>query len=199
MGEVNLVKQALFGNGQAPVPPTTLPKWAPFMEALRDRSIPLAIHADLGHDEEPTRYLPLMEDVLRLYPDNTIVWVHMGLSRELVEIDAARHVRIVKSLLDRYPKLLVDIAWRVLDDVYFLDPANRALYVSFLNEYSDRILPGTDFLASRDKHIDVYRTELQVTSRILRDLNDTAFRNIALGQNYFRLLDLDYTAPPVCQ
>ena len=199
MGEVNLVKQALFGNGRAPVPPTTLPKWAPFMEALRDRSIPLAIHADLGHDEEPTRYLPLMEDVLRLYPDNTIVWVHMGLSRELVEIDAARHVRIVKSLLDRYPKLLVDIAWRVLDDVYFLDPANRALYVSFLNEYSDRILPGTDFLASRDKHIDVYRTELQVTSRILRDLNDTAFRNIALGQNYFRLLDLDYTAPPVCQ
>ena len=126
MGEVNLVKQALFGNGRAPVPPTTLPKWAPFMEALRDRSIPLAIHADLGHDEEPTRYLPLMEDVLRLYPDNTIVWVHMGLSRELVEIDAARHVRIVKSLLDRYPKLLVDIAWRVLDDVYFLDPATLA-------------------------------------------------------------------------
>ena len=199
MGEVNLVKQALYGNGRAPVSLTTLPKWAPFMEALRDRSIPLAIHADLGHDEEPTRYLPLMEDVLRLYPDNTIVWVHMGLSRELVKIDAAQHVRIVKSLLDRYPKLLVDIAWRVLDDAYFSDPDNRALYVSFLNEYSERILPGTDFLASRDKDLDVYRTELQVTSRILRDLDDTAFRNIALGQNYFRLLDLDYTAPPVCQ
>ena len=199
MGEVNLVKQALFGNGRTPVSLTTLPKWAPFMEALRDRSIPLAIHADLGHDEEPTRYLPLMEDVLRLYPDNTIVWVHMGLSRELVEIDAAQHVRIVKSLLDRYPKLLVDIAWRVIDDAYFSDPDNRALYVSFLNEYSERILPGTDFLASRDKDIDVYRAELQVTSRILRDLDDTAFWNIALGQNYFRLLDLDYTAPPVCQ
>ena len=199
MGEVNLVKQALFGNGRTPVSLTTLPKWAPFMEALRDRSIPLAIHADLGHDEEPTRYLPLMEDVLRLYPDNTIVWVHMGLSRELVEIDAAQHVRIVKSLLDRYQKLLVDIAWRVIDDAYFSDPDNRALYVSFLNKYSERILPGTDFLASRDKDIDVYRTELQVTSRILRDLDDTAFWNIALGQNYFRLLDLDYTAPPVCQ
>ena len=199
MGEVNLVKQALFGNGRAPVSLTTLPKWAPFMEALRDRSMPLSIHADLGHDEEPTRYLPLMEDVLRLYPDNTIVWVHMGLSRELVKIDAAQHVRIVKSLLDRYPKLLVDIAWRVIDDAYFSDPDNRALYVSFLNEYSERILPGTDFLASRDKDLDVYRTELQVTSRILRDLDATAFRNIALGQNYFRLLDLDYTAPPVCQ
>ena len=181
MGEVNLVKQALFGNGRAPVSLTTLPKWAPFMEALRDRSIPLAIHADLGHDEEPTRYLPLMEDVLRLYPDNTIVWVHMGLSRELVKIDAAQHVRIVKSLLDRYPKLLVDIAWRVLDDAYFSDPDNRALYVSFLNEYSERILPGTDFLASRDKG-SIARS---CRPRILR-LDDTAFRNIALGQNYFR-------------
>ena len=198
MGEVNLVKQALFGNGREPVGMATLTEWAAFVEALRERSIPLAIHADLGHDEEPTRYLPLMEEVLRLYPDNAIVWVHMGLSRELVEMNATRHIRIISALLDRYPKLMVDIAWRVLDDAYFSDPDTRARYVSFLNEHSERILPGTDFLASRDKDIDVYRTELQSTSRILRDLDDTAFRNIALGQNYFRLLDLDYTAPPVC-
>ncbi len=102
------------------------------------------------------------------------------------------------SLLDRYPKLMLDISWRVLDDAYFSNPDQRALYVPFLNDYSERLLPGTDFLASRDKNIDVYRTELQITSRILRDLNDTAFQNIALGQNYFRLLGLDYTAPPVC-
>ena len=169
------------------------------MEALRERDIPLAIHADLGNDEEPTRYLPLMEEVLRLYPDNAIVWVHMGLSRELVNMNAVQHIRIMSALLDRYSKLLLDISWRVLDDAYFSDPDNRTLYASFLNEYSERILPGTDFLASSDKDIAVYRTELQITSRILRDLNDTAFRNIALGQNYFRLLDLDYTAPPVCQ
>ncbi len=199
MGEINLVKQALFGNGRAPVPLATLLRWAPFMEALRERDIPLAIHADLGNDEEPTRYLPLMEEVLRLYPDNAIVWVHMGLSRELVNMNAVQHIRIMSALLDRYSKLLLDISWRVLDDAYFSDPDNRTLYASFLNEYSERILPGTDFLASSDKDIAVYRTELQITSRILRDLNDTAFRNIALGQNYFRLLDLDYTAPPVCQ
>ena len=71
-------------------------------------------------------------------------------------------------------------------------------YVPFLNEYSERVLPGTDFLASRDKDIEVYRTELYVTSRINRYLNDNAFRNIALGQNYFRLLGLDHMAPQVC-
>ena len=198
MGEVNLVKQAFFSNGRGPVPMAVLTEWANFMETLRERDIPLAIHADLGNDENPIRYLPLMQEVLRLYPNNTIIWVHMGLSRELVDMDAAQHIQTMMLLLDRYPKLMLDISWRVIDDVYFSQPDKRALYVAFLNDYSERILPGTDFLASRDKGIDVYRTELHVTSRILRDLNDAAFRNIALGQNYFRLLSLDYTAPPVC-
>ena len=198
MGEVNLVKQALFANGRKPVPMATLAEWAAFMTVLREQDIPLALHADLGNDEEPTKYLPLLEEVLRLYPDNVIIWMHMGLSRELVKMDVAQHIQIMSSLLDRYPKLMMDISWRVIDDAYFSVPEHRVRYVSFLNDYSERILPGTDFLASADKDFDVYRTELQVTSRILRSLNGVAFRNIALGQNYFRLLNLDYTAPPVC-
>ena len=198
MGEVNLVKQAVFPNGRRPVPEEVLAEWAPFMETLRERGMPLAIHSDLGHDDDPTLYLSLMEEVLRLYPDNRIVWMHMGLSRELAEMDPHRHVAIMRSMLDRYPRLMLDISWRVIDDAYFSDAARRAVYVPFLNEYSERILPGTDFLASREKDVEVYRTELRVTSRILGHLDDAAFRNIALGENYFRLLGLDYTAPRVC-
>jgi hypothetical protein len=199
MGEVNLVKQAVFANARRPVPEDVLDEWTPFMEVLRERGMPLAIHADLGNDEDPILYLPLMEEVLRLYPDNDIVWVHMGLSRELTRMAPAEHVAIMTSMLDRHPRLMLDISWRVLDDAYFSDPEARAAYLPFLNEYSERVLPGTDFLASRDKSFEVYRTELEVTSRILRYLDDTAFRNIALGQNYFRLLGLDYTAPRVCE
>ena len=198
MGEVNLVKQALFANGQEPVPMATLADWAAFMTVLQERGIPLALHVDLGNDEEPTKYLPLLEEVLRLYPDNVIIWMHMGLSRELVKMDVAQHIQIMSSLLNRYPKLMLDISWRVIDDAYFSVPEHRVRYASFLNDHSERVLPGTDFLASGDKDFEVYRTELQVTSRILRSLNDVAFRNIALGQNYFRLLNLDYKAPPVC-
>ena len=198
MGEVNLVKQALFGNGHEPVPMAKITEWAAFMKVLRARNIPLAMHADLGNDEAPTRYLPLIKEVLRLYPDNKIVWMHMGLSRELVDMNVSQHIQIVKSLLDHYPNLMLDISWRALDDHYFSSPDALALYVPFLNEYSERILPGTDFLASRDKNFEVYRTELHVTSQVNRYLNDNAFRNIALGQNYFRLLGLDFMAPPVC-
>ncbi len=198
MGEVNLVKQALFGNGRQAVSLAAIDGWSPFMQVLRERHIPLAIHSDLGNDDEPTKYLAWMQKVLDLHPDNAIIWMHLGLSRELVNMDAAQHIQIMQSLLDRHPNLMLDISWRVIDDRYFSDPEKRALYVAFLNAYSERVLPGTDFVASDNKDFAVYQEELQVTSRINRYLNDTAFRNIALGQNYFRLLNLDYTAPAVC-
>ena len=198
MGEVNLVKQAQFANDHEPVPAAAIAEWVPFMDLLRERNIPLAIHSDLGNDDEPTRYVPLMEEVLRLYPDNAIVWMHMGLSRELTTMDAEQHVELLTSMLELHPNLLLDISWRVLDDAYFSQPEARAEYIPLLNRYSERILPGTDFLASSDKDLEVYRTELDITSRILGYLDDEAFRNIALGENYFRLLDLDYTAPRIC-
>jgi hypothetical protein len=198
MGEVNMVKQALFNNGHKPVSRGELAQWGPFMKVLRQRDIQLAIHADLGNDENPTKFLPLIEEMLRLYPDNKIVWMHMGLSKELANIDAALHIQTMKSLLDRFPNLMMDLSWGVIDDHYFSKPDKRALYVPFLNEYSERFLPGTDFVASANKSFEVYREELRVTSRINRYLDDNAFRNIALGQNYFRLLGLDYTALPVC-
>ena len=198
MGEVNLVKQAQFANDHEPVPAAAIGEWTPFMDTLRERGIPLAIHSDLGNDDDPTRYVPLMEEVLRQYPDNAIVWVHMGLSRELTTMDAAQHIELLASMLDRHPGLLLDVSWRVLDDAYFSQPEARAAYIPLLNRHSERILPGTDFLASGDKDLEVYRTELDVTSRIFSYLDDEAFRNIALGENYFRLLDLEYEAPPIC-
>lgn len=198
MGEVNVVKQAIFGNGHTAVSSEAIAEWEPFMAKLRERDIPLALHLDLGNDEEPLKYLPLMEEALSLYPDNKIVWVHMGLSLQLKDIPAREHIRVMESLLDRYPNLMLDIAWRVIDDHYFSKEDQLPEYVAFLNEYSERVLPGTDFLASGNKDFAVYKEELEVTSRINRHLDDEAFRNIALGQNHFRLLKLDYEAPPVC-
>lgn len=198
MGEVNLVKQALFANAHRAVPLEAIAAWEPFMKRLRERNIPFAVHSDLGHDGEPMQYLPWIEEVLRLYPDNPIVWMHLGLSRELTRIDPGVHLGVLRRLLDRYPALMVDISWRVIHDNVFSRPELRAAYLPFIEEYSTRILPGSDFLASADKNFDVYSEELRVTSDILADLSDEAFRNIALGENYFRLLGLDYIAPEIC-
>ncbi len=198
MGEVNLVKQAMYQNDVADVADSMPPLWAPFMATLRQRGIPLSIHADLGDNDEPLKHLPLVERVLDLYPENKIVWVHMGLSLQLTELDPARHVELLKRLLDQRPNLFLDISWRIVHDHYFAEAEKRAPYVALFNAYSDRILPGTDFLASRNKNFETYKEELAVTSSINQHLSDEAFRNIALGGNYARLLNLDYEAPEIC-
>ncbi|MBT2212851.1 amidohydrolase family protein [Actinomadura sp. NEAU-AAG7] len=198
MGEVNLIKQALLPNKHDPADMKDIGRWAPFMKILRERSIPLTLHSDLGSDAEPTKYLPLMREVLRRYPNNKIVWAHMGLSKELKTMPAEQHIETVEQLVEAHPNLTLDISWRVLYDQYFKDPANRKLYVEFFNRHPTRVIPGTDFVASRDKNFEVYKEELEITSDVNKDLDDEAFRDIALGQNYFRLLSIKDEAPEIC-
>ncbi|MFI3156290.1 MAG: amidohydrolase family protein [Methylococcaceae bacterium] len=198
MGEVNLIKQALIPNHHVPATRENIEQWSDFMALLKERHIPINIHADLGNNAEPTKYLSLMEYALSLYPDNKVVWAHMGLSKELTQMSPKEHIRIMQSVLDRYPNLMLDISWRVLYDTYFSKPSARELYVDFFNRNAKRILPGTDFVASRKKQFSVYQEELEVVGRINQYLSDEAFRDIALGGNYFRLLGLNYQAPQIC-
>ena len=210
MGEVNLVKQALFNNDVVATPIEIIDQWHDFMRRLREDAktpggnIPIAIHSDFGNNDEPEKYLPLMERVLELYPDNKIVWVHMGLSKELTNMDPKRHIEILTRLLDAYPHLMLDLSWRVLWDSYFYDEETRSQYVAFINQYSTRFLPGTDFVALDKKDFDDYKDDVNVTGLINKYIDDRAFRNIALGKNYFDLLDLkdsngfNYIAPKIC-
>ena len=199
MGEVNLVKQALFPNGHQPVKLNTIKQWKPFMQELRKKHMPLSIHADLGNDITPYKYLPLMQAVLKLYPKNIIVWMHLGISKQLVEINPADHVAFLDSLLQKYPLLYFDISWRVLYDQIFQDPQKRPYYVALLNKWPTRFLPGTDFIARQSQSAKNYQKELHVTSNILHYVNNEAFRRIALGQNYFDLLQTQkYQAPNIC-
>jgi hypothetical protein len=195
-GEVNVEKQALLGNKHEPATMDSIDKWAPFMRVLQERGIPLTIHSDLGNDANPTQFVYLMQHVLQRYPDNKIVWAHMGLSKELVNMNPDQHIALMKKALDTYPNLMLDISWDVLFNAYHQYGAE---FVAFFNAYSTRILNGSDFVAASNKTLETYWKELEVTSRVNRVLSDEAFRNIALGENYFRLLNLDYTAPPICE
>lgn len=194
-GELNVIKQALLKNNHEPATLQSIDGWAPFMKILRERGIPVTLHSDLGNDAEPTKFLYLMEHVLKRYPENKIVWAHMGLSKELTKMSPDQHVAIMSRLLDAYPQLMLDISWDVLYNAYH---QWGDIFIPFFNQYSTRILPGSDFVAAGTKSFDQYAHELEVTSRALRVLDDEAFRNIALGENYFRLLGLDFHAPMIC-
>jgi len=195
-GELNVEKQALLKNMHEPATIGSIDQWAPFMKVLRDRNIPVTLHADLGNDANPTQFLPLMQHVLKKYPDNKIVWAHMGLSKELTRMDPRQHIAIMKKALDSSPNLYLDISWDVLYNAYHEYGPD---FVAFFNAYPDRILPGSDFVAAANKTDEQYARELEVTSRVNRALDDEAFRRIALGENYFRLLNLRYHAPAVCK
>jgi len=195
-GEANVMKQALLGNRAEPATMESIDRWAPFMKVLRERGIPLTLHSDLGNDANPTQYVYLMQHVLQTYPDNRIVWAHMGLSKELVRMNPDQHIALMKKALDTYPNLMLDISWDVIYNAYHQYGPE---FVAFFNAYSTRILNGSDFVAAGNKSLEQYWKELEITSRVNRVLSDEAFRNIALGENYFRLLNLDYTAPPICR
>lgn len=195
-GEANLVKEALFQNGHTNTPIDVIKKWKSFMVKIRSMGIPLTLHADIGNNNDQTKYLYLMSEVLRLYPKNKIIWAHMGLSKELTSMPVSQHLAIMKEFLDKYKNLYLDISWRVLDHQFKKNPG---LYINFLNRYSSRIFTGTDFVASRDKDYNDYVDELKITSKILRNLNDRAYRNIVLGENYIKLLNLPVKAPYICK
>lgn len=195
-GEANVMKQALLNNKFEPATIESIDRWAPFMKVLKDRGIPLTLHADLGNDAEPTKFVPLMQHVLKSYPDNKIVWAHMGLSKELTHMDPKLHIAIMKKALDTYPNLMLDISWDVIFNAYYQYGQD---FIDFFNAYPTRILNGSDFVAASNKSFDQYWKELEITSRVNRRLNDEAFRNIALGDNYFRLMNLDYAAPALCR
>ncbi|MCE7991930.1 MAG: amidohydrolase family protein [Roseivirga sp.] len=202
MGEVNLVKQALFPNMQYGANLENIKDWAPFMEILRNRDMPINIHSDIGNDTTnmTTKYLYLMEDVLERYTDNKIVWSHMGLSKELTKIGADEHIDILKRLLGKHPNLTLDLSWDVLWNNVFKYKDKRDKYLTFINAYPTRFITGTDFVASRKgKKYETYEEAVEVTSRINCEMSDEAFRNIALGQNYFDLLGLPFTAPDICE
>ena len=55
------------------------------------------------------------------------------------------------------------------------------------------------FVAAGTKDYSQYENELEITSRVLRLLSDDAFRNIALGENFFRFTAIPYTAPQICK
>ncbi|CAK9038814.1 Diatom spindle kinesin-1, partial [Durusdinium trenchii] len=212
VGEINLVKQALWPNSQGlPVRQESIKDWKPFMDEFRRQGLPLALHSDLGNEKNGEQFLPLMDKVLETYPDNKIIWVHMaGLSKQLNPqlasslallqrpVTIEDHVSMIEERLNKHPKLSIDLSWDILYDELYSSKSEERPYVNLINKYPSRFLSGSDHVASADKIEETYRNEVNKTSAIYRDLSDTAFRNIALGQNYFDLIGLNFTAPAIC-
>mmetsp|Transcript_72051 Transcript_72051/g.127366 ORF Transcript_72051/g.127366 Transcript_72051/m.127366 type:complete len:451 (-) Transcript_72051:53-1405(-) len=214
VGEINIVKQAIQKNklGFAPTI-ESIKKWEPFMTELRKQGVPIALHCDLGNDNgtTTTEFLPWVDEALRLYPDNKIIWMHMaGLSKQLdpkmppallqVPLYIPDHIKIITDRLDKYPLMSVDLSWDVLYNELYNNPSEKKPYVEMVNKYPTRFISGSDFVAAGTKLEEDWRGEVNRTSDIYNALTDEAFRLVALGENYFKLAGIDdqFTAPQIC-
>lgn len=109
-----------------------------------------------------------VERLLTLYPEVHILWAHAGMSSPVKEVD---------RLLDRYPKLWVELALRL--DVApggNLDPEWRALFL----RHPDRFMVGTDtWTTSRwDSLVEEARATRRWLGQLPRDVADQiAYRN----------------------
>ena len=173
VGEINLVKQALWKNEQGlPVSLESIKTWGPFMAELRKQDIPLALHADLGDDRDGKKFLPLMDEVLKLYPENKLIWMHLGglskqldpkLSASLLQKPTSieEHVELIKQRLQKNPKLMIDLSWDILYDNIYSSPAEEKPYIKLINDFPTRFLSGSDHVASVVKTEDAYSAGLR--------------------------------------
>jgi len=127
-------------------------------ELAADRDVFLQTHVD-----DVT-----IEKLLTLYPKVRFLWAHAGMSAS---------APTVGRLLDRFPKLWVELALRT--DVALggtLDPAWRAVFV----KYPDRFMVGTDtWVTSRWEIVRDYHREVQVwLAQLPRDVAEAiAWKN----------------------
>merc|ERR1712086_477040 len=168
MGELNVVKQALFtGQRQGmtsgrPVTLDEIAQWSPFMAALRQRNMPIHLHSDLGNNSHPLQYWPLIQRVLELYPDNKIVWLHLGLCVELSEFTGGpqQHIAVLEQALSSHKHLRLDLSWDVLWNDHFQKPERQPFYILFIRKSA--ITPfATSLLANPTLNYSICRSQLR--------------------------------------
>jgi len=60
------------------------------------------------------QHLKIWDTLLTTYPNMTVVWAHLGLSKELKHLHPTVHAFIIDNLFSRHKNLYADISWDVL-------------------------------------------------------------------------------------
>lgn len=149
IGEVNLAKQALYNNGHSAFPVQAIASWRPFMAELQKRNIPIAIHSDLGNDKEPLKYVPLMEEVLRRYPNLSYDISWRVLYDQVFKDPSKRDLYV--AFMNRWPKRFIPgtdfvAAASKTEQVYREELAVTSLILGKVNNAAQGHRPRTELL-----------------------------------------------------
>ena len=156
--------------------PLDSPRMNPIYAYAEKNRLPVLYHVNI------TKYGDELERVLQSYPDLVVNVPHYMVSS--IGLDK------VKALLDKYPNLYTDISFgspEYMAAGFRRLSNNTTKYESFMKEYSDRILFGTDMVltSAQDKDFDF----IQKTLACYRDLlEEKSFRCDLVSDYYADLL-----------
>jgi predicted TIM-barrel fold metal-dependent hydrolase len=114
------------------------------IENASSQGMPILMHVDLR------RYGNFVEEMIGSYPMTNFNIPHFGFSRRAISI-----------LLDRYPNCYTDISSLV--SFMEKDPAS---YRSFIEQYQDRVLFGSDAVISQPEEV---QSTLEFVNRFVED------------------------------
>lgn len=151
-------------------------------ELAAQLDFPVWIHSDIGTaGKTDPIYFHEIEEAVAKHPDTTIVWCHVGYSRYLkipTIIENAKH------LLDNYENAWVDLSWIVFDEQIIQNGEIDKDWLEFVEDYSDKILIGTDKIG----HFDTYVPEIRKYDVLLKVLSPEAAEKIAYS-NFDKILN----------
>jgi len=142
-------------------------------ELAAQLNFPVWIHSDIGTagKSEPI-YFHEIEEAVAKHPDTTIVWCHVGYSRYL---KIPTIIENAMSLLDNYDNAWVDLSWIVFDEQIVQNGEIDKDWLKFVEDYSDKILIGTDKIG----HYDTYVSEIRKYDALLKELSPEAANKIS--------------------
>lgn len=133
-------------------------------------NLPILYHVNIGN------YIEELENILSKYPDLVVSVPHFMVSSIKIEN--------VEYLLEKYPNLYTDVSFgspQFLAAGFRRISNNPEKYINFVNNYSDRILFGTDMVITEvetkdqdymEETIDCYKDMLEKKTFVCQRVND---------------------------
>jgi len=146
----------------------------PILDFAWEHDLPVLIHNNIsvpGVSDHP-KYLHELEAILREFPKTKIIFAHLGASRRVY---APYYKQMIKRLLEEYPSLYLDYSWSVFEDIIAKDDATLEEWVELSEEFSDRILIGSDILGKDFHKIGFINYKF---TKLLEQLSPKARKNI---------------------
>ncbi|MDD5769783.1 MAG: amidohydrolase family protein [Candidatus Gracilibacteria bacterium] len=130
-------------------------------EFVTKYDLPICIHNNItapGVSDYP-KFLYEMEEIIREFPKARIILAHCGASRRL---RAPYYTKMISRLFSEYKSFYVDLSWVIFDEIISVSETSMNDWVELTEEFSDRIMIGSDVLGDAFEEIGVINSRFNI-------------------------------------